>query len=253
MRTISTFLLLLAWKIAGLLFFRFDVEWVDRGPGDPWTGLRIIAILNHTSLFEGIYLAVVPVRVLWELANHAVVPIASKTMDRRGAGLAFRFAGRRVISISRRRDLSWEEVLRHCCGPNAITVIFPEGRMLRRTGLDSEGKPMTIRGGVAELITVVDAGRMLLAYSGGLHHVAPPGQRIPRIFKRVALRLEVVELAEYRTSMGTPAHGTAFRRHVIEDLTWRRNTYSPVTGPTVPQWPDTGRPWHRASSLADAT
>jgi hypothetical protein len=253
MRTISTFLLLLAWKIAGLLFFRFDVEWVDRGPGDPWTGLRIIAILNHTSLFEGIYLAVVPVRVLWELANHAVVPIASKTMDRRGAGLAFRFAGRRVISISRRRDLSWEEVLRHCCGPKAITVIFPEGRMLRRTGLDSEGKPMTIRGGVAELITAVDSGRMLLAYSGGLHHVAPPGQRIPRIFKRVALRLEVVELAAYRTSMGTPAHGTAFRRHVIEDLTWRRNTYSPVTGPTTPQWPDTGRPWFRAPPLADAT
>jgi hypothetical protein len=252
MRTISTFLLLLIWKAAGLLFFRFDAAWLERGPGDPWSRVRIIAILNHTSLFEPVLLAIVPIRFLWSLARNAVVPIASKTMDRRGAGLAFRFAGRRVIAVSRKPDLSWDEVLRHCCAGGSITVIFPEGRMLRRTGLDSEGKPMTIRGGIAEVIAAVDSGRMLLAYSGGLHHVAPPGQRIPRLFKRISLRLENVQIEEYRESMGGLADRSAFRKRVIEDLTWRRDTYCPITGPTVPRWSLTGRRWHRPP-LPDAT
>jgi 1-acyl-sn-glycerol-3-phosphate acyltransferase len=236
MRTIGAFFLLLFWKILGLLFFRQEVGWVGTRPEDPWKDLRILAILNHTSLLEPLYLAVVPVRVLWRLAGHGVVPIASKTMERRGAGLAFRFAGRRVIAVSRKRDLSWQEVLRHCCGPRSITVIFPEGRMLRRTGLDSTGRPMTIRSGVADLIAEVEFGRMLLVYSGGLHHVAAPGEKIPRLFKRLALRLQSVDVAEYRQQLGGVEDMDGFRRRVVADLTHRRNTHCPLIGPTIPQW-----------------
>jgi 1-acyl-sn-glycerol-3-phosphate acyltransferase len=236
MRTIGAFLLLLFWKVVGTLFYRSEVGWVGGRPEDPWKDLRILAILNHTSLLEPLYLAVVPVRVLWRLANHAVVPIASKTLERRGAGLAFRFAGRRVISVSRKRDLSWQEVLRHCCGPKSITVIFPEGRMLRRTGLDANGKPMTIRSGVADLIAEVSAGRILLVYSGGLHHVAAPGEKIPRLFKRLALRLEPVDIETYREQLGGTADMDTFRRRVVADLTKRRNTHCPLIGPTTPKW-----------------
>lgn len=253
MRTISTFFVLLVWKMAGLLFFRFEVAWLERGSEDPWSRIRIIAILNHTSLFEPVFLAIVPIRFLWSLARNGVVPIAAKTMDRRGAGLAFRFAGRRVIAVSRKPDLSWDEVLRHCFAAGSITVIFPEGRMLRRTGLDSEGRPMTIRGGIADLIAAVDSGSMLLVYSGGLHHVAPPGQRIPRLFKRIALRLENVDIPAYRESMGGLTDRTAFRKRVIEDLTWRRDTYCPITGPTLPRWPLSGRRWHRSPALPDTS
>jgi 1-acyl-sn-glycerol-3-phosphate acyltransferase len=234
--SIPVFLVMLLWKTACRLFFRFDVEWVGNVPDDPWEDIRIMAILNHTSLMEPVFLAVVPTPVVWRIAREGVIPIASKTMNRKRTGLAFRFAGRRVISVSRKRDLSWQQVLRHCCSPQSITVIFPEGRMLRRTGLDSEGRPMSIRSGVADLLAEVPSGRLLLAYSGGLHHVAAPGDRFPRLFQKIALRLEVLDIPAYRDALGGAQDMDVFRRRVVEDLTQRRNRYSPLMGPTIPSW-----------------
>jgi len=236
MQWIPIFLTMLLWKAACRLFFRYEVEWVGEVPDDPWSHLRIIAILNHTSLWEPLLLAVVPNRVLWQLARDGVVPIASKTMERPGAGRIFQLAGRRVIAVSRKRDVSWQEVMHHCCRPGAITVIFPEGRMLRRTGLDSDGRPMTIRSGVADLLAGVPDGRMLLCYSGGLHHIAAPGDRFPRLFRRVAMRLEVLDVPAYRETLGGTDDMVAFRREVIHDLTGRRNRHSPLIGPTRPSW-----------------
>ena len=46
--------------------------------------------------------------------------------------------------------------------------------MKRANGMDLEGMPMTIRGGVADLLMAIPGGRMLIAYSGGLHHVQVP-------------------------------------------------------------------------------
>jgi hypothetical protein len=236
MRSILVFLVLLAWKAVSRLLFRFDADWVGDPPPDRWDDVRIVAVLNHTSLFEPVFVALVPNRVLWQIARYAVIPIASKTMDRPAPRWAFRFAGRRVISITRRRDLSWDEVLRHCCGPRAITVLFPEGKMLRRTGLDSDGRPMTIRGGIADLVAGLESGRMLLAYSGGLHHVHAPGDRFPRPFRTIAVRLEVLDLVEYRAALGGTDDRDAFRRRVVEDLTRRRRQLTPVRGPTLPHW-----------------
>ncbi|HEV2149764.1 MAG TPA: 1-acyl-sn-glycerol-3-phosphate acyltransferase [Longimicrobiaceae bacterium] len=236
MRSLPVFLLLLLWKVLSRLFYRFDVEWVGEVPEDPWEDLRIISVLHHTSLYEPVFAAVLPNRVVWRIARDAVVPIASKTMERRGAGWMFRFVGRRVVPVSRKRDLSWEQVLRHCCGPRAITIIFPEGRMMRRTGLDVDGRPMTIKAGVADLIAGIDSGRMLIAYSGGLHHVAAPGERFPRLFKEISLRLEVLDIPAYREALGGTRDMDAFRGRVVEDLTRRRNRYAPLRGPTLPQW-----------------
>lgn len=236
MRSLPVLLLLVLWKALSRLFFRFDVEWVGEVPEDPWEDLRIIAVLHHTSLYEPVFAAILPNHMLWRIARDAVVPIASKTMERRGAGWIFRFAGRRVVPVSRRRDLTWEQVLRHCCGPKALTIIFPEGRMMRRTGLDSEGRPMTVKAGVADLIAGIDSGRMLLVYSGGLHHVAAPGDRFPRLFREISARLEVVDVPAYRESLGGTRDMDAFRRRVVEDLTRRRNRHAPLRGPTLPRW-----------------
>ncbi len=236
MRSLPALLLLVLWKAVSRLFFRFDMAWVGKVPEDPWKDLRIIAVLHHTSLYEPVFVSILPNRMLWRIARDAVVPIASKTMDRKGAGWMFRFAGRRVIPVSRKRDFTWQQVLHFCCGPRALTIIFPEGRMMRRTGLDSEGKPMTVKAGVADLIAGMDSGRMLLAYSGGLHHVAAPGDRFPRLFQEISLRLEVLDLGEYRESLGGTQNMDSFRKRVVEDLTERRNRYAPLRGPTLPQW-----------------
>ena len=81
MRSCAVFLLLLAIKAASRLLFRVRPEFV-REVDDPWAGLRVVALLNHTSLFEPVLAAVAPNRLLWRIAAHGVVPVADKTLAR---------------------------------------------------------------------------------------------------------------------------------------------------------------------------
>ena len=107
-----------------------------------------------------------------------MVPIAQKTTDRALVGRFYGLVAARVVSISRERDETWSEVLRQI-DPDAMVLILPEGRMKRATGLDSQGKPMTVRGGIADILETMGEGRMLLAYSGGLHHIQVAGRPLP--------------------------------------------------------------------------
>ena len=199
MRSYLVFLLLLTVKVVARTFYRIDRQWIGDAPPDAWRHIRLAAILNHTSLYEALFAGSCPNHFLWRLARHGVVPIARKTADRALVGRFYGLVAARVISITRERDETWSEVLRQI-DPDAMVIILPEGRMKRATGLDSEGKPMTVRGGVADLLETMGEGRMLLAYSGGLHHVQIPGDRFPRLFKTIRLRLEVVDIAAYRAA-----------------------------------------------------
>ena len=82
------------------LLFRVRLEFV-RGVDDPWAGLRVVALLNHTSLFEPVLAAVAPNRLLWRIAAHGVVPVADKTLARPIVGRLFRFVARHVVRVTR--------------------------------------------------------------------------------------------------------------------------------------------------------
>ena len=256
MKPLCTFLLLLAVRTFARVFYRFDAKWLgwprlDPGPVDR---LRIIALLNHTSLYEAVFVALAPVRLLWRVARGGVVPVADETMRRLGAGAFFRLVADRVVPISRKRDDTWDEVLRSATRGNAISVVCPEGRMLRTTGLDKNGEPMRVRSGIADVIGAAPGGLMLLVYSGGLHHVVAPGQRRPRLFRRIRVRLELVDIEEYRSRMASLAPDeAAFRTRVIQDLTRRRNAFCPVfaSGSTIPSWA-TDLPGRRAARVSSS-
>ncbi len=156
-----------------------------------------------------------------------MVPIAQKTAGRPVVGRFYGLVAKRVISITRERDESWREVLRQI-DPDAMVLILPEGRMKRATGLDADGKPMTVRGGIADILETIGEGRMLLAYSGGLHHVQVPGERFPRLFKKIRMRLEVLDIAAYREARMAEGGPRGFKRAVVEDLERRRDLYCPV-------------------------
>lgn len=246
MRAYATLPLLLAIKGVSRLLFRFEVGWVGDPPPDPWDGIRILAILNHTSLFEPILAGAAPVGLLRQVARHGVAPIARKTARRPIVGRFFRLVARQVVPITRERDETWEEVLARIDDPEAMVVILPEGRMRRRTGLDAHGEPLTIRGGIADILDSVRDGRMLLVYSGGLHHVHAPGDALPRPFRTVRLKLESVPIAAYRAARAAEAAETAkaavpaaaaqasggmrngFKAAVIADLTRRRDRHCPT-------------------------
>ena len=227
MRSIFVFLTLLTLKVLARIFYRVDVKFIGEVPDQPWRGIRLAAILNHTSLYEALFAGACPNHFLWRLARHGVVPIASKTTDRALVGRFYRSVAARVVSISRERDETWSEVLRQI-DPDAMVIILPEGRMKRATGLDSEGKPMTVRGGIADILETMGEGRFLIAYSGGLHHVQVPGERFPRLFKTIRLRLETVDIATYRAARMAEGGHKGFRRAMVRDLERRRDANCPV-------------------------
>lgn len=225
MQAIITFPLLVFLWCLSHIFARLKVTWGGNIAPYDWGDIRAIAILNHTSLYEPVVIGFANWRLLWRIARHGVLPVAEKTMKRR-IGLLFRFLARHTVVITRQRDHTWSNVLNKV-DDQSVVIILPEGRMKRRDGLDSAGRPMTVRGGIADILEVLDEGRMLLLYSGGLHHIQVPGQHIPKLFKTVRVRMELMEIREYKASVIAESESVDFKRAVINDLTARRDRYCP--------------------------
>jgi hypothetical protein len=228
-RAYLVFVFLFLVKCLSRLFYRIEMVWIGDPPPKPWAGHRLVAVLNHTSLYEALFAAGCPNSFLWRLAQHGVVPIAQKTAERPFVGRIYKTVARNVIPITRERDETWTQVLR-TIDPDAMVVLFPEGRMKRASGLDSDGKPMTVRAGIADLLMAVEKGRMLLAYSEGLHHVQVPGEKLPRLFKRIRMRLEVVDIETYCQERFAEGGKIGFRRAVVNDLERRRDANCPKSG-----------------------
>ena len=222
--SLLSYSLLLGIHAVSRAFYRFDVRWVEPPPEDPWSPLRIVAILNHTSLYEPILAGGVPSGLLRRIAKHGVVPVAEKTLNRPLVGRFFRLVAPDVVPVTRQRDQSWAELTARV-RPDSLVCILPEGRMKRATGLDKEGNPMTVRGGIADLLRAVQEGDMLLAYSGGLHHVQHPGELLPRPFKTVRMRLERVDVPSYRDALIAEHGRHGFKLAVIRDLERRRDLH----------------------------
>lgn len=217
------FALLAAIKIAARVFFRFHVEWVGGHPSAaPCGDARVALLLNHTSLFEPIFLAVLPFGWLWRMAGRGLIPTADSTLDRPFVGRFFKWMVPSMVGVTRNRDRTWTDFLSRI-NRAAIIIMAPEGRMKRPTGLDKHGQPMTVRGGIADVLERKNEGTMLIVYSGGLHHVQTPGEGFPRLFELVRVRFEEVGIESYKHALG---HGTPdFRAHVIADLERRRDLY----------------------------
>lgn len=234
MQAFVSYFLLRLIKLLGRVFYTLESGWVGTYEDDPWKAdIRIVAILHHTSLYEPIFAGICPSHFLRRISRLGVVPIADKTLERPIVGAFFRMIAANVVPITRKRDDTWRLVVQHA-GPGKMVMILPEGRMKRATGLDADGRPMTVRGGIADLIESTGEGKMLLAYSGGLHHVQVPGETLPKLFRKVRLNLELVDIARYRDAVLAAAEpGDSFRRSVVIDMERRRDLYSPVDGVPV--------------------
>lgn len=225
LRSVLVFLFLLLLKSIGTIFWKRELTWVAEPGGNPWVRIKILAFLNHTSLFEPIFLSIPPASLLWRVARHGVVPAADKTVQRPLAGLVFKFLAHQVVSVTRQRDDTWFRMLQSI-DPKSLVIIAPEGRMRRANGLDANGQPLTVRGGISDILEATAEGEMLLAYSGGLHHVQVPGQKIPRLFRTIRVRCEIVDIRSYVAEMKN--RGEDFKRNVREDLDARRDRYAPI-------------------------
>ena len=225
-KSVLAFFVILKVNILSRLFFRLENAWIGGEPGNYATDTRIIALLNHTSLYEPLVAGYAPINLLWKIARHGVLPVAEKTMKRR-IGLFFSLLVRHVVVVTRQRDHTWEKVLNRI-DSNAIVIILPEGRMKRADGLDSKGKAMTIRGGIADILEALPGGRMLMVYMGGLHHIQVPGELLPTPFKTIRCRMEMVDISDYKAEVAVEYPELNFTGAVIADLTRRRDEYCPT-------------------------
>jgi len=225
-KAVITFALLVGVRTTARIFFKLKNEWIGGEPENYALNTRIVAILNHTSLYEPLIAGYAQYKLLWKFARHGVLPVAEKTMKRR-IGLFFKLLVRHPIVVTRQRDKTWYNVLNKV-DSKAITIILPEGRMKRANGLDSEGREMTVRGGIADILDALPDGRILMVYSGGLHHIQVPGELLPTPFKTLRCRMEMIDIPSYKEDLKTKYPDLKFRRAVIADLSRRRDEYCPT-------------------------
>tara|TARA_Y100000768_G_C23991463_1_gene693961 strand:+ start:3593 stop:4246 length:654 start_codon:yes stop_codon:yes gene_type:complete len=211
-------------KLLAKCFYTLKLEWIGPIKND-FSQIRLIIFLNHTSLYEPIYADAAPVSFLYQMAKKMVAPAADVTMNRPLVGLFFKLLGPKFVPITRKRDKTWFHFLK-LIKERHIILILPEGRMMRGNGLDKHGKPMDVRSGVAEILEQMDDGRVMIAYSGGLHHVQHPGQFFPRVFKKIAMNIEIMEISAYKNQFEQTT-GIPFRKAVVADLNHRLKTNCP--------------------------
>jgi hypothetical protein len=214
-----SFFLLICIKLFSHTFFKLKQIWLGE-PAKDWNKIKLIVFLNHTSLFEPLFIAAFPWSQLWRIASHLVAPGADITLKRPLVGKIYKFLSPHIVAISRQRDATWDlfiQKIHH--NPKSVVLILPEGRMKRLNGLDKEGKPMSVRGGIADILLLMGEGEMLLAYSGGLHHIHYPGKLYPNLFKSMALKSETLSIIDYKNQFDhDPEDSKIFKNAVTEDL-----------------------------------
>ena len=214
-------------KVLSYVLYRGKAQWLSEDKQETFKDVKLIVFLNHTSLFEPLFIRFASWRLVWNVAHKLVVPGADITMKRPLTGSILKALLPGCVPISRRRDDSWNVFLSQV-DHDVVTAILPEGRMKRSNGLDKFGKPMSVRGGVADVLRKLEQGKILFVYSGGLHHIQSPGERWPKIFKTFHANLEVVDIAHYKQSVHTK-EAEDFTRAVIDDMNHRLIHYVPDT------------------------
>lgn len=216
---IANFLALASIKLFAQVFYKVENHWLHSHEEDPWADMRMLVLLNHTSLFEPLLLGAAPWRMIWRIAGRIIAPGADVTLDRPIAGKLLKYVAPKMMPISRKRDETWDNFL-HAIEPESVVIIAPEGRMKRADGLDKHGKPMSVRSGVADILAMLETGKMVLVYSGGLHHVQVPGQGLPKLFKRIRLQCEKLDIKDYVAEMHSKPE-IDFHKAVVQDMEWR--------------------------------
>lgn len=228
MRTLIRFSFILWGKVLARCLFAFDYDWVGETRYTPkslgFKDARVGVFLNHTSLFEPIFLATLPVSLLWRLAKSGIIPGADVTMSRPVAGRFFRLLSKDSVSITRKRDRTWDDFL-DLIRPESLILIAAEGRMKRPSGLDKEGKKMTVRSGIVDVLKRLGHGKAVFCYSAGLHHIHAPGDKFPRFFRRAKIRYEAIDIESYLKGFGD-ADSRDLRKLIVADLEARRDKYA---------------------------
>ena len=225
MKSLINYFILLCIKYFSRLFYHFEIGWPQNKI--KWGKVRLIVFLHHTSLYEFLYLGFLPNHFLRKLSKRMVAPAADKTLNRPLVGFFFKLFSPGMIPITRKRDDSWGNFLESIYD-DSIILIAPEGRMKRKTGLDLDGKKMTVKPGVVDILAGLNNGQMVFAYSGGLHHVQVPDEGLPKLFKTLKMNLEAFDINEYKSLFAFAKGSDDWKKAVLTDMQHRLEMKVPL-------------------------
>jgi hypothetical protein len=225
MRRFFAFIILCLVKFFSHSFYRARYKWLTPKVKNPFKDVHLLIFLNHTSLYEPLFIQVLDISFLWRMSGHMSLPGADVTLNRPLVGLFWKLMIPNITTITRKRDDTWTNYL-ESINHEDVVFIAPEGRMKRPTGLDKFGQPMTVRGGISDIIGKLNQGTMLICYSGGLHHVQAPGQTLPSLFKTIDMNLELISIADYRRQFHNLS-SYAKKKAIIFDLEQRLIKHCP--------------------------
>ena len=221
------FSLLCFVKILCMVLYRYELKFLSQDRFSAFAQVKVVAFLNHTSLFEPLFIGMVPISILWRLSgNDLLIPGADITLDQRPiVGKIYHALLLGLVSITRKKDHSWANFM-DMVDEEKLVLILPEGRMKRRTGLDKFGKEMTVRGGIADILKKKENGKICFVYSGGLHHVQAPGDKKIKLFKTICANVEIMNITDYKKSLPFE-FGHDYREEVVADMQRRLDTCVP--------------------------
>jgi hypothetical protein len=231
MQKIISFTILSSVKIFSHLFFRGKIRWITPTPKKPWENVKLMIFLNHTSLYEPLFGQALTFPFIWKLVGRVNVPGADITLNRPLVGRFWKLMLPNISSVTRKKDESWTNYL-NTITPESIIMIAPEGRMKRPNGLDKMGKPMTVKGGAADIIEGLNEGGIILCLSGGLHHVQAPGQHFPRLFKTIQMNLAYIDIKDYKARFADLSPRER-KMKITQDLQLQLETNCPTTPVTL--------------------
>ncbi|MAA71404.1 MAG: hypothetical protein CL679_06715 [Bermanella sp.] len=220
------FILMCTLKLICSVLYRFELRWLSDENFKQFKDVRLIVFLNHTSLFEPLFIGACPLSVLWRLSGELIAPGADITLnDRPIVGKIYHSLLPGLVPITRKKDESWQHFM-SLVSKDTLVAILPEGRMKRSSGLDKHGNAMTVRGGVADILAVKEHGKVLFVYSGGLHHIQSPGDKLPKVFKTIRANVQIMDIQAYKDSLPFE-FGHDFREEVVADMQRRLETHVP--------------------------
>jgi 1-acyl-sn-glycerol-3-phosphate acyltransferase len=218
------YLILLGIQRFSQAYFQTFVRSINLRRDDDWKDIKLVLVLNHTSLYEFLYSAFIPKPFLKRFAYHGMFPVADQTLNKPIMGRIFKFLAPKVISLTRKRDASWSSFLDQW-DRDGVIIFFPEGRMKRQDGLDKFGKAMTVRGGVYDLLQRVGSGDILLVYPAGLHHINTPGNLTVSLHKDLHITLEKTQIGALIDPQSNLDESN-LKKNLITELERRRQIYA---------------------------
>ena len=79
-----------------------------------------------------------------------------------------------------------------------------------------------------DILAGLKKGKMIIAYSGGLHHVQIPNEGLPKLFKTLKMNLEILNIDEYKNKFLEEIGSELWQKKIMTDLQWRLENNVPV-------------------------